>query len=73
MLDAETVVEQGFEIAFPDFVLVLHFDFQYFAFLDKGLADVVLTQVYDFKRLVLGDYLSEQEKVFRVETLVSEV
>ena len=29
MLNAKTVVEQSFKIAFSDFMLVLHFDFQY--------------------------------------------
>ena len=48
MLNAKTVVEQSFKIAFSDFMLVLHFDFQYLALLNKSLADVVFTQVYDF-------------------------
>ena len=46
MLNAKTVVEQSFEIPFSDFILILHFDFQYLTLFNKGLADVVLTQVY---------------------------
>ena len=73
MLNAKTVVEQSFKIAFSDFMLVLHFDFQYLALLNKSLADVVLTQVYDFERLVFVDNFREQKKIFRVKTLGTEV
>lgn len=57
MLNAKTIVEQSFKIPFSYFSLVLHFDLQYLSLLNEGLADVVLTQVYDFKRLVLSKYL----------------